>query len=153
MTTSRTSARSKFSLLLDEQLCFALYSTTLAMNKVYRQLLKKLGLTYPQYLVMMVLWESDQLTVSDIGSRLFLDSATLTPLLKRLETAGFISRQRAASDERQVVISLTTAGRNLHKKAEAVPDAVFCATECSPDQLQTIKAGLEVLRDKLLKSV
>jgi len=153
MTTPDTSAHSKFSLLLDEQLCFALYSTTLAMNKVYRQLLKKLGLTYPQYLVMMVLWENDQLTVSDIGSRLFLDSATLTPLLKRLETAGFISRQRAASDERQVVIRLTTAGRNLHKKAEAVPDAVFSATACSPDQLQTIKAGLEVLRDKLLKSV
>lgn len=153
MTTPKTSASGKFSLLLDEQVCFALYSTTLAMNKVYRQLLKKLALTYPQYLVMMVLWESDQVTVSDIGSRLFLDSATLTPLLKRLESAGFISRQRAASDERQVIIGLTAAGRELRKKAEAVPDGVFCAAACSPDQLQTIKAGLEVLRDKLLRSV
>lgn len=153
MTTPKASASGKFSLLLDEQVCFALYSTTLAMNKVYRQLLKKLELTYPQYLVMMVLWESDQVTVSDIGSRLFLDSATLTPLLKRLESAGLISRQRAASDERQVIITLTTAGRELRKKAEAVPDAVFCAAACSPDQLQTIKAGLEVLRDKLLRSV
>lgn len=153
MTPPDKSAPAKFSLLLDEQMCFALYSTTLAMNKVYRQLLKKLGITYPQYLVMMVLWESDQLMVSDIGSRLFLDSATLTPLLKRLEVAGFISRQRAAGDERQVIITLTTAGRELRKEAEAVPDAVLCATACRPDQLQTIKAGLEMLRDKLLGSV
>jgi len=143
----------KFSLLLDEQLCFALYSTTLAMNKVYRKLLKKLELTYPQYLVMMVLWEADQLTVSDIGSRLFLDSATLTPLLKRLEAADLITRQRSANDERQVVISLTAAGRNLRKKADAVPNAVFCATECSPTELQTIKKNLESLREKLMNSL
>jgi DNA-binding MarR family transcriptional regulator len=152
MTTPKTSAPGKFSLLLDQQVCFALYSTTLAMNKVYRQLLKKLGLTYPQYLVMMVLWESDQLTVSDIGARLFLDSATLTPLLKRLESAGLISRQRAASDERQVVISLSAAGRDLRQTAESVPDAVFCAAACTPGELQDIKENLERLRERLLRN-
>ena len=89
---------------LDVQLCFALYSAGLAMNKVYRKLLSQLGLTYPQYLVMLVLWERDQLTVSEIGERLFLDSATLTPLLKRLESAKLLNRLRSTEDERQVVI-------------------------------------------------
>ena len=86
---------------LDDQLCFALYSTSLAMMRVYRGLLPKLGLTYPQYLVMMVLWERDQLTVSDIGERLFLDSATLTPLLKRMEAQGLVQRARARDAEKR----------------------------------------------------
>ena len=98
---------SKPPLKLDQQLCFALYSAGLAMNKVYRKLLSQLGLTYPQYLVMLVLWERDQLTVSEIGGRLFLDSATLTPLLKRLQSAKLLDRVRSTEDERQVVISLT----------------------------------------------
>src|SRR3954470_16753630 len=102
---------------LDNQLCFALYSTSLAMTKVYRKLLPKLGLTYSQYLVMMVLWEQDGLTVSDIGERLFLDSATLTPLLKRMESAELITRVRAVSDERQVIITLTKSGDTLRVKA------------------------------------
>src|SRR5438132_6813705 len=105
------------SLALDQQLCFALYSTMLGLNKVYRALLKDLGLTYPQYLVMLVLWERDDLTVSEIGERLFLDSPTLTPLLKRLETAGFVARNRSGTDERQVIVSLTTAGRRLRSRA------------------------------------
>jgi DNA-binding MarR family transcriptional regulator len=92
------------SLALDQQLCFALYSTMIGLNKVYRSLLKPLGLTYPQYLVMLVLWERDAVTVSDIGERLFLDSATLTPMLKRLEAAGLIERERSDADERQVII-------------------------------------------------
>ena len=100
-------------LLLDSQLCFALYSTSLAMNKVYRKLLGGLDLTYPQYLVMLVLWEGDGITVTDIGERLFLDSATLTPLLKRLEAAGLVSRTRAQADERQVIVALTRQGREL----------------------------------------
>lgn len=144
---------SNTALLLDSQLCFALYSTSLAMNKVYRKLLKTLDLTYPQYLVMLVLWENDQRTVSEIGARLFLDSATLTPLLKRLEAAGLINRQRAASDERQVVISLTDAGRSLKDKADAVPQGVFCATECSLEELTVMKRQLESLRDRLMKNV
>ena len=134
---------------LDDQLCFALYSTGLAMNKVYRKLLRKLDLTYPQYLVMMVLWEQDQLTVSDIGNRLFLDSATLTPLLKRLEANGLVSRSRSAADERQVVVALTDAGRAMSVEAGAVQHQVLCATACSPDDLGVIKRQLEGLRAKL----
>src|ERR1700679_4141788 len=105
-----THLTSKPPLKLDQQLCLALYSAGLAMNKVYRTLLSRLRLTYPQYLVMLVLWERDDLTVSDIGERLFLDSATLTPLLKRLEAAGLLDRARSAEDERQVIISLTSEG-------------------------------------------
>lgn len=108
-------------LLLDNQLCFALYSANLALNKLYRQLLAPLNLTYPQYLVMLVLWEQDDITVSDIGERLFLDSATLTPLLKRLESAGLILRQRSRQDERQVAVTLSDAGRALQQQAVTIP--------------------------------
>jgi MarR family transcriptional regulator, organic hydroperoxide resistance regulator len=135
------------SLLLDEQLCFAVYSTSLAMNKVYRKLLTPLGLTYPQYLVMMVLWERDSLSVSEIGARLFLDSATLTPLLKRMEAAGFIDRIRAANDERQVIVTLTDAGRALKVRATSVPQAAFCKARCTREELTKIKQQLEALRE------
>jgi len=135
--------------LLDDQLCFALYSTGLAMNKVYRKLLRKLDLTYPQYLVMLVLWERDGVSVSDIGARLFLDSATLTPLLKRLEAAGLLARSRSAADERQVVVTLTAAGRAMAQQAGAIQEQVLCATACSPDELGVIKRQLEGLRAKL----
>lgn len=121
------------------------------MNKVYRKLLRELELTYPQYLVMLVLWERDELTVSDIGARLFLDSATLTPLLKRLEVAGLLRRRRATNDERQVIVSLTAAGRALQAKAESVPESVMCAVQCSTDELATTKQALETLREHLLK--
>lgn len=137
---------------LDDQLCFALYSTSLAMSKVYRKQLPKLGLTYSQYLVMMVLWEQDELTVTDIGERLFLDSATLTPLLKRMETAGLITRTRAASDERQVIITLTKSGDGLRQKAMEVQSEVFCATECELDELIAMKEKLVELRNKLARN-
>jgi len=142
----------KPSLLLDDQLCFSLYSTALSMNKVYRKLLRKLDLTYPQYLVMMVLWERDELTVSEIGERLFLDSATLTPLLKRMEAQGLIHRVRAASDERQVIITLTEQGRALRREAKALPLDVFCATECTVEEIGAIKRQLDLLRSKLAKN-
>lgn len=142
----------KPSSLLDDQLCFSLYSTALAMNKVYRKLLRSLGITYPQYLVMMVLWERDELTVSEIGERLFLDSATLTPLLQRMEAAALITRIRAASDERQVIVSLTADGRALRKKMADIPKSVFCAMECTPDELVSIKGELDLLRKKLMKN-
>jgi len=135
--------------LLDQQLCFALYSAGLAMNKVYRKLLRKLDLTYPQYLVMLVLWERDGVTVSDIGARLFLDSATLTPLLKRLEAAGLVSRTRSSADERQVVVALTGQGRALAAEAGAIQEQVLCATACAPEELGAIKRQLEMLRGKL----
>jgi DNA-binding MarR family transcriptional regulator len=134
---------------LDEQLCFALYSTSLAMMRVYRGVLPQLGLTYPQYLVMMVLWEQDQLTVSDIGVHLFLDSATLTPLLKRMEAQGLVQRNRARSDERQVIISLTDDGKALKQKASNVMAAVFRATKCSADEAETLRGQLVELRNSL----
>jgi DNA-binding MarR family transcriptional regulator len=135
--------------LLDDQLCFALYSTGLAMNKVYRKLLRKLDLTYPQYLVMLVLWERDGISVSDIGARLFLDSATLTPLLKRLEAAGLVTRTRSSQDERQVVVGLTDAGRALATDAAAIQQQAQCAAACAPGDLLALKRQLETLRMKL----
>jgi DNA-binding MarR family transcriptional regulator len=136
--------------VLNDLLCFSLYSTSLAMNKVYRKLLRKLDLTYPQYIVMVVLWERDGVTVSEIGSRMFLDSATLTPLLKRLEAAGLVSRNRSAADERQVMISLTDAGRAMRAEASAIFEQVLCATACSVQELSVLKQQLDGLRDKLV---
>lgn len=136
-------------LALDQQFCFALYSANLALNKVYRKLLAKLNLTYPQYLVMLVLWERDEVMVSEIGERLYLDSATLTPLLKRLETAGLLGRFRSAADERQVIIRLTDSGRALRDAARTVPDDVLCATACSEEKLDDLKRQLQTLRAQL----
>jgi DNA-binding MarR family transcriptional regulator len=147
--SSRKPSSTPPQLLLDNQLCFALHSTTLAMTKVYRGLLTDLGLTYPQYLVMLVLWEGDGLTVSEIGARLFLDSATLTPLLKRLETAGHLVRARSAEDERQVIVSLTPGGKRLRQKAESIPEGVQCAASCSTAELVEITAQLAALRARL----
>ena len=152
-TRPSTSITAKPPLQLDQQLCFALYSAGLAMNKVYRKLLARLDLTYPQYLVMLVLWERDDLGVSEIGERLFLDSATLTPLLKRLEAAGLLTRQRASADERQVLIALTAQGRALKRQAGAVPQAVFCATGCEADELLALKTQLTALRQRLANNV
>ncbi len=137
---------------LDDQLCFALYSTSLAMTKLYRKLLRKLGLTYSQYLVMMVLWQQDELTVSDIGERLFLDSATLTPLLKRMEALELISRQRSADDERQVIVMLTKAGSAMRKEAAEFPKSVLCAIECGPREVAGLKEQLAAVRSSLMKN-
>ena len=137
-------------LRLDAQLCFALYSTSLAMTKRYRPLLDALGLTYPQYLVMLALWEQDGQGVSALGERLFLDSGTLTPLLKRLEAAGFILRQRAGDDERRVQVSLTPAGRALRRRALAIPAALAGSMGCALDELATVTATLQRLRAALL---
>ena len=137
---------------LDNQLCFSLYSAALAMNKVYRKRLHALGVTYPQYLVLMVLWQENALTVTAIGERMFLDSATLTPLLKRMEGQQLISRQRSASDERQVIITLTDAGSALREKAAALCDAVASATECSMMQATRLSEQLNALRSTLLKN-
>jgi DNA-binding MarR family transcriptional regulator len=139
--------------LLDEQLCFAIYSTSLAMSKVYRPLLAKLGVTYPQYLVLMALWNQDRVTVSEIGNRVFLDSATLTPLLKRMEAAGLVERVRSARDERQVIVSLTPAGREMQKEAGTIMASVLCATQCSKEEALTLKDQLVALRSNLEKSI
>jgi len=136
-------------LLLGNQLCFAIYSTAHAFNRVYKPLLDRLGLTYPQYLVMLVLWERDGVTVKDIGERLFLDSGTLTPLLKRLEAAELINRTRSTEDERQVLIALTSKGQALREKAKAVPPAIRAASDCSVGELSAMKNQLVALRDRL----
>jgi len=137
---------------LDQQLCFSLYSTSLAMNKLYRKLLRKLGLTYSQYLVMMVLWEQDEQTVSALGEKLFLDSATLTPLLKRMEQAELISRNRSPEDERQVIISLTPQGKAMSVEAALIPECVLNASGCTLDTVVRMKDELNVLRASLAKN-
>ena len=113
-------------LKLDNQLCFALYATSRAMTQAYQPLLEPLGLTYPQYLVMLVLWEQDGVSVKQLGERLLLDSGTLTPLLKRLEAAGLLQRQRASQDERRVEVWLSDAGKALEQQAAAIPQAMRC---------------------------
>ena len=136
-------------LLLGNQLCFAVYSTAHAFNRAYKPLLDRLGLTYPQYLVMLVLWERDGLPVRDIGELLFLDSGTLTPLLKRMEAAELIKRTRGTEDERQVLIALTSQGQALREKARAVPKAILAASACSVSELSAMKNEIIALRDRL----
>jgi MarR family transcriptional regulator, organic hydroperoxide resistance regulator len=136
-------------LQLGNQLCFAIYSAAHAFNRVYKPLLDRLGLTYPQYLVMLVLWERDGVPVKDIGERLFLDSGTLTPLLKRMEAAHLLKRTRSAEDERQVLISLTSQGHALREKARAVPQAILAASACSLGELSAMKNQLITLRDRV----
>jgi DNA-binding MarR family transcriptional regulator len=136
-------------LLLDNQICFAVYSAAHAFNRVYKPLLDRLGLTYPQYLVMLSLWERDGVPIKDIGERLFLDSGTLTPLLKRLETAGLVRRTRSKEDERQVLIDLTPQGQALKEKARAVPQSILEASDCSVAELVALKSEIVSLRDRL----
>ncbi len=134
---------------LDDFLCFAVYSLGHAFNKLYQPLLKRLDLTYPQYVTMVVLWEGDDVTVSHLGERLHLDSGTLTPLLKRLEAAGLITRARDKEDERQVRIRLTKAGIALKEKAKAVPAGVLCATGWAVPELSRLTGDLRRLRDDM----
>jgi DNA-binding MarR family transcriptional regulator len=136
-------------LRLDNQICFAVYSAAHAFNRVYKPLLERLGLTYPQYLVMLVLWERDGVPLKDVGERLFLDSGTLTPLLKRLEAAQFVKRTRSTADERQVLIALTPQGLALKEKARAVPQSILAATACSVGELLSLKNEIVALRDRL----
>lgn len=141
------------SLLLDNQLCFALHSTSLLMTKVYKPLLQALGLTYPQYLAMMVLWEEDGLTVSEISSRLLSDPGSLTPLLKRLEAEGLLSRTRSREDERVVVVELTDAGRALQGKAMDVPQCILGTSGLALEQLRKLQADLIALRGNLQNAI
>lgn len=141
------------SLMLDNQLCFALHSTSLLMTKVYKPLLQALGLTYPQYLAMMVLWEEDGLTVGEISSRLLTDPGSLTPLLKRLEAEGLLSRTRSREDERVVVVELTAAGRALQDKAMGIPQCILGASGLELEQLLKLQADLIALRSHLQASV
>ena|SRR5882672_4223381 len=139
-------------LVPDQLLCFAIYSTMTGLNRVYRPLLKALRLTYPQYLVMLVLWDADERTVSKIGESLFLDSPTLTPLLKRLEAAGLLVRRRSKTDERQVIVSLTLAGRKLQARALGIPGCIAAAMECSMPEIEALNEKLVALRNALLRN-
>src|SRR5256885_3466426 len=136
-------------LLLGNQVCFAVYSTAHVFNRFYKPLLDRLGLTYPQYLVMLVLWEQDGVAVKEIGERLFLDSGTLTPLLKRLEAAGLVKRTRSTEDERQVLIALTQQGHALREKARSVPQSILAASACTVAELSAMKNEIVALRDRL----
>lgn len=136
-------------LSLDNQLCFALYSASLSMTRLYKPLLDELALTYPQYLVMLALWEADGVTVSDLGTRLSLDSGTLTPLLKRLEATGYVSRMRDVADERRVLIRLTAEGRALRARAVQVPQCLLAASQCSLEELSQLTRQLQALRDRV----
>jgi MarR family transcriptional regulator, organic hydroperoxide resistance regulator len=140
-------------LRLDNQICFAVYSAAHAFNRVYKPLLDRLGLTYPQYLAMLVLWEKDGVPLKDIGERLFLDSGTLTPLLKRLEAAQLIKRTRSTKDERQVLIALTPQGLALKERARAVPQRVLAASACSIPELSAMNNEIVALRDRLNAAV
>ncbi|MDM0038626.1 MarR family transcriptional regulator [Variovorax sp. J22G21] len=145
----RTAPTSDDLLKLDNQLCFAVYSASLAMTRLYKPLLEKLNLTYPQYLVMLALWERDGLMVSELGTQLSLDSGTLTPLLKRLETNGLVSRLRDVADERRVHVTLTPAGRKLKAQAASVPGCLLAASQCSISELMGLTRQLQTLRDRV----
>ena len=136
-------------LLLDQQLCFALYAASRSVTGLYRRLLEPLGLTYPQYLVMLVLWERDGLAVSELGQRLQLDSGTLTPLLKRLQAAGLVARQRRKEDERVVDIQLTEAGLALRDKASGIPECLAQCMQLSLDQMQSLRDELKRLTQQI----
>jgi MarR family transcriptional regulator, organic hydroperoxide resistance regulator len=134
---------------IDQMLCFAVYSTSHAFTRFYKPRLDALDLTYPQYLVFVVLWEGDDLTVKALGERLFLDSGTITPLIKRLEARGLVSRHRDQNDERQVRVRLTEEGRGLKSRAEAIPLAVIKGTGLSFEGAEAMRIELLALRERL----
>ena len=137
------------SLALDDQLCFALYAASRAVTARYRPMLEAIGLTYPQYLVMMLLWESDNQTVGQLGSRLALDSGTLSPLLKRLTAAGLVTRHRRVEDERSVSIALTDAGRALQAKAVAINEEMIGAIGFCSEEFDGLKEELRLVTDRV----
>ncbi len=139
-------------LRLDNQLCFALYTASRAMTRAYQPLLDELDITYPQYLVLLILWEQDGVRVSGLGERLHLDSATLTPLLKRLEARGLIERRRSAVDERVVEVFLTAEGKRARRKAQDIPEAMLCKAGLSLAELSRLRATLQEITAALLET-
>lgn len=132
-------------LRLDRQVCFPLYAATNLITRLYRPVLAELGLTYPQYLVMLVLWEASPKSVGSLGEALYLDSGTLTPLLKRLEAAGLVTRRRDPADERRVLVDLTEAGRALRAKAESVPETLAAGFNVQPEALDRLRETVSEL--------
>jgi MarR family transcriptional regulator, organic hydroperoxide resistance regulator len=143
-------SRQDFELLkLDNQLCFALYAASRAMTKTYREKLSPLGLTYPQYLVLTVLWENDKRTLTEIGTLLHLDSGTLTPLVKRLEHTGFVTRSRRTTDEREIEIGLTSKGRSVQADGNVVRSHVVCRLGMPETEIGTLRAELITITESL----
>jgi MarR family transcriptional regulator, organic hydroperoxide resistance regulator len=138
-------------LKLDNALCFAIYSANHAITRAYKPLLDPFGLTYPQYLVMIVLWDKDGQTVGNIGDRLFLESSTLTPLLKRLEGAGYVRRERDPRDERQVRISLTGKGKALQDELKDLPPRMLKSFGCGLEDMAKLQAEIAAIRDNVAK--
>ena len=132
-------------LRLEEQLCFALYSASRAVTSAYRPLLDELDLTYPQYLVLLVLWEDEACSIGQLGDRLHLDSGTLSPLIKRLEAAGLVRRQRSVTDERRVDVTLTADGRALEDWAACIPERLLGSTHADPAQLAALRDALTLI--------
>ena len=144
--TDKTAAKAP---KLADFLCFAIYSANLAYGRAYKPILEELGLTYTQYIAIVALWEEDHQTVGGLGEKLFLESNTLTPILKKLETMGFLTRERDPDDERQVVVSLTEAGRNLRQQGLEMD--LVAATGLAPEEFRAMQRGVVKLRDNLRK--
>ncbi len=137
---------------LDQQICFSLYSASLAMSSLYKRLLTPLGLTYPQFITLIALWTQDNQTVGQLGTRLCLESNTLTPLLKRMEQAGLVTRTRDAQDERMVRITLTAAGRAMEGQAQHIPDCIRAATGIDAAALSALTTRVAALRDQVAQA-
>ncbi|UUO23874.1 MarR family transcriptional regulator [Colwellia sp. M166] len=144
-----TKPDSSSNLTLDKQICFSLYSASNAMARSYQPLLKKLDLTYLQYIVMMVLWQDSIMNVKELGAKVHLDSGTLTPLLKRLEGKGLVIRSRSKADERVRIISLSDAGNKLRQAAEQVPDMMMCKSKMTSEELNNLKQACDLLLKNL----
>lgn len=138
-------------LKLDNQLCFALYASSKEVTRLYKPYLDKLNLTYTQYITLLVLWEKDNITVKELGSKLYLDSGTLTPLLKKLESMDIVQRTRDIKDERNVYISLTEKGKTLKDKALEIPERIFCGTGLSIEEAVILKDSLKTLINKIVQ--
>jgi DNA-binding MarR family transcriptional regulator len=152
-TPAKSSSSPSGPLPLDDHLCYAIYSAGIAIQRTYKPWLDKLGLTYPQYLVLNVLWREDSQTVGSIASQLALESSTLTPLLKRLEAAQLLRRTRNPDNERQVVVSLTPQGRAVKSKAGCLADALLAASGHSPKELTDLNAKVKRLRDAIYEGI
>ena len=136
---------------LDAQLCFAIYSASIALNRLYKPILDGFGVTYPQYLVLSVLWEQDGQTIGALAERLALESSTITPLVKRLEAAGFVLRERNPEDERQVIVTLTAKGWSLHHDSKCLSETLLESSGLAPPDLGRLNGEIRALRDALVR--
>ncbi len=139
-------------LSLDERLCFSLYGASMAVGRAYKPILDRLGLTYPQYLVLSALWEADALSVGSIADRLDLEPSTVTPLVKRLEAAGFVTRRRNPADERQVTVTLTASGHAMHERSACLADTLLSASGLTLEDLRSLNLKVRAVRDALATS-